>query len=63
MEDILGFEEIQLIHTKIDELKSIIESNDKKSEKWRKVKEIGKWVFDKSIDVGLAILPLFFKIT
>jgi len=62
MDSVLEQETINIIKNKIDELKSIIESKDKKSEKWRKAKDIGKWVFDKSVDVGIALLPLFLKI-
>lgn len=62
MDSVLEQETINTIKNKIDELKSIIESKDKKSEKWKKAKDIGKWVFDKSVDVGIALLPLFLKI-
>ncbi len=62
MDDKLDDATIEEIISKIDLLESIIKSKDKKSDKWRKVKEIGKWVFDKSVDVGIALLPLFLKI-
>jgi len=62
MEESIGFEEVQTIKSKIDELESIIESQDRRSEKWKNAKAIGKWLFDKSVDVGIAILPLLLKI-
>ena len=62
MEDVLGYDEVQLINSKIDELQKIIESNSKKSEKWKNAKAIGKWIFDRSVDVGIALLPLILKI-
>ena len=62
MEDVLGFDEVKSIKSKIDELQLIIESNAKKAEKWKNAKAIGKWIFDKSVDVGIALLPLLLKI-
>jgi len=62
MEDALGYDEVQLINSKIDELQIIVESNAKKSEKWKNAKAIGKWIFDRSVDVGIALLPLLLKI-
>jgi hypothetical protein len=62
MEDVLGYDDVQLIKSKIDELQKIVESNTKKSEKWKNAKAIGKWIFDKSVDVGIALLPLLLKI-
>lgn len=62
MEDSLGYDEVQVIKAKIDELEAIIESSARRSEKWNKAKAIGKWIFDKSVDVGIAILPLLLKI-
>jgi hypothetical protein len=62
MEDSIGYDEVQLIKAKIDELEKIIESGARRSEKWNKAKAIGKWIFDKSVDVGIALLPLLLKI-
>jgi len=62
MEDSIGYDEVQAIKAKIDELEKIIESSARRSEKWNKAKAIGKWIFDKSVDVGIAMLPLLLKI-
>ena len=43
---------------KIEELKLIYESKDSKKTKWDKVKPIMVWLADKSVDVGIAFLPL-----
>jgi len=43
----------------IDEIKKILKSNDSKDEKWSKLSKIGKWVFDKSVDIGMQLLPMF----
>ena len=51
------------IMLKIDELEKIIESSEKKTTKWSRAKEILKWVADKGVDVGIALLPLFLKIS
>jgi len=50
------------IITKINELESIVNSSIPRRDKWDKVKNIGKWIFDKSVDVGISILPLILKI-
>lgn len=55
-------EEIQEVKKKIDELEAIIKSNDGKSKKWSKAKDIIKWVADKGVDVGIALLPLILQI-
>ncbi len=43
---------------KLEELKTIYESKDNKKIKWAKVKSIMLWLADKSVDVGIAFLPL-----
>lgn len=43
---------------KIEELKTIYDSKDSKKTKWSKVKPIIIWLADKSVDVGIAFLPL-----
>ena len=55
-------EEIDEIHTKIDELESIVNSTDRKTKKWARAKNIVKWIADKGVDVGIALLPLVLKI-
>ena len=55
-------EEIEEIHSRIDELEAIINSSDRKTKKWDKAKEIIKWVTDKGIDVGLTLIPLVLKL-
>ena len=55
-------EEIQEVKKKIDELEAIVKSKDSKSKKWSKAKDIIKWVADKGVDVGIALLPLILQI-
>lgn len=43
---------------KLEELKTIYKSKDGKKTKWAKVKPIMIWLADKSVDVGIAFLPL-----
>lgn len=57
-----NYEDKSEILSKIHELEDIINSNIPKKDKWEKVKNIGKWIFDKSVDVGIALLPLMLKI-
>lgn len=47
---------------KLEELKSIYQSKDNKKTKWSKVKPIMIWLADKSVDVGIAFLPLITSI-
>ena len=37
-------------------------TKDSKSKKWSKAKEIIKWIADKGVDVGIALLPLVLQI-
>lgn len=62
MDATLDQDQIDEILQKISELETILKSNEKKSTKWKKASTIGKWLFDKSVDVGIALLPLFLKI-
>ncbi len=55
--------EIEEILTKITELENIINSDDRKSKKWEKAKGILTWVADRGLDVVIALLPLFLKIS
>lgn len=55
-------EDIQDIQAKIDEIEEIVKSKDSKSKKWSKAKEIIKWIADKGVDVGIALLPLVLQI-
>ncbi len=54
--------EIEEILNKINELEKIVQSSDRKSKKWEKAKGIVKWVADKGVDVGIALLPLLLQI-
>lgn len=54
--------EIEDILEKIIELENISNSNDRKSKKWEKAKDIIKWVADKGVDVGIALLPLIMQL-
>lgn len=55
-------EEIDEVLKKIDEIEDIVKSSDRKSKKWDNAKEIIKWLADKSVDVGIALLPLLLQI-
>ena len=55
-------EDIEEILEKVNQLEQIVNSNDRKSKKWSKAKELVKWVADKGVDVGIALLPLVLKI-
>lgn len=54
--------EIDEILNKIDELEKIIQSSERKTKKWENAKEIVKWIAEKSVDVGMVLLPLVLKI-
>lgn len=58
----LPYEEMEEIHAKIDALEEIIKSEDGKSKKWSRAKDIIKWIADKGVDVGIALLPLLLGI-
>lgn len=55
-------EDIEEIQKRIDEIEEIVDSKETKSKKWSKAKEIIKWIADKGVDVGIALLPLILKI-
>ena len=55
-------DEIQEILSKIAELEKIVNSQERKTQKWEKSKNIIKWIADKSVDVGIAMLPLVLQI-
>jgi len=55
-------EDIEEIQKRINELEEIVNSKDSKSKKWSKAKEVIRWVADKGVDVGIALLPLILKI-
>ena len=55
-------EDIEEIKNKISALEEIVNSKESKSKKWSKAKDIIKWVADKGVDVGIALLPLILKI-
>ena len=42
--------------------KAIVELKEPKKTKWQKIKPILTWLADKSVDVGIALLPLIMKI-
>lgn len=54
--------ETEEILQKISELENIVNSKDKKKNKWEKTKSILVWLANKSFDVGMTILPLLLKI-
>lgn len=55
-------EDIEEIQNRIDEIEEIVNSKETKSIKWSRAKEIIKWIADKGVDVGIALLPLLLKI-
>lgn len=58
----LNEDEISEIISKIDELEKIVNSKERKTQKWARAKNIIKWVADKGVDVGITLLPLIMKI-
>lgn len=54
--------EIREILGRIDELEKIVKSSERSSKKWENAKEIIKWIADKGVDVGIALLPLLLQI-
>ena len=56
-------EDIEEIQKRINELEKIVNSKESKSKKWSNAKDIIKWVADKGVDVGIALLPLVLKIS
>ncbi len=62
MDATLDQNQIDEILQKISDLEEIFKSSDKRSTKWKNASTIGKWLFDKSVDVGISLLPLFLKI-
>lgn len=55
-------DETKEILEKISEIEKAVNSNDSKKTKWEKVKPVLKWIADKSLDVGIKLLPLILKI-
>jgi len=47
---------------KIDEIRAILELKTSSKSKWQKVNPILAWIADKSVDVGIALLPLILEI-
>jgi gluconate kinase len=55
--------ELKTLREKVEHLDSILQNKTlKRLDKWEKCNEIGKWIFDKSPDVSLEVLPLFFQL-
>lgn len=54
--------EVEEILTKVDELEKIVQSKERKTKKWENAKGIIKWIADKGVDVGIALLPLLMQI-
>lgn len=47
---------------KVSEIESIVDSDENKKGKWKKIKPILEWLITKSVDVALVVLPLLLKI-
>lgn len=64
VEDMTGLSDAETKETldKIDEIKTIVELQEPKKSKWQKIKPILIWLADKSVDVGIALMPLILKI-
>lgn len=64
VEDMTGLSDAETKETldKIDEIKAIVELQEPKKSKWQKIKPILIWLADKSVDVGIALMPLILKI-
>lgn len=64
VEDMTSLTESDIIeiHKKIDELEKIVNSSDRKTKKWDNARNIIKWIADKGVDVGIAMLPLLLQI-
>lgn len=54
----LSDDQVEALQEKIDELQGIVESDDKRREKWKKAAPIFKYMIDKGIDVAKIVLPL-----
>ena len=54
--------EINEVINKISELEKIVNSSDKRTQKWERAKSIIMWIADKGVDVGIALLPLLLQI-
>lgn len=55
-------EQTKEVLEKIAEIEKIVTSKDNKKTKWEKAKPILAWIGDKSVDVGIALLPLLLMI-
>ena len=58
----LPYEDVEEIQAKINELEGIVKSKNSRSKKWSMAKDIIKWIADKGVDVGIAMLPLLMNI-
>lgn len=55
-------DEIQDILQQVNKLEEIINSKERKTKKWEMCNGIIKWIADKSLDVGISLLPLILQI-
>lgn len=64
IENMTALSEMQIkeIIDKINDIQKIVESTESKHKKWNKLRDIMKWIADKGVDVGIALLPLLLKI-
>ena len=54
--------EIDEVINRISDLEKIVNSSDKRTQKWESAKSIIRWIADKGVDVGIALLPLLLQI-
>ena len=58
----LSKDQIDEINSKLEELRKIADSKDKKATKWEKAKPIFKYIIDKGLDVAKIVLPLIMNV-
>ena len=58
----LSEKETQETLDKVNEIKEIVQLKDSPKTKWQKLKPILAWIADKSVDVGVTLLPLILKL-
>ena len=55
-------EQVKEALDKVSEIESVVNGDDSKKSKWKKIKPILAWLADKSFDVAMTILPLLLQV-